>query len=148
VIASALEITGGADLAEPFLITGEAAVPAGAVVIIDDREPGRLKLSDRPYDARVAGVVSGAGDLSPGVIMSPSGAPHRGAIVALSGRIAVLADASNSPIHPGDLLTTSTIPGRAMKATDADRSPGAIIGKAMSSLESGRGLVLMLVTLQ
>ena len=33
-------------------------------------------------------------------------------------------------------------------ATDRDRAFGASIGKAMSSLESGRGLVLVLVNLQ
>ena len=35
-----------------------------------------------------------------------------------------------------------------MKATDHDRAQGAIIGKAMSSLEEGTGMVLVLVTLQ
>ena len=68
--------------------------------------------------------------------------------VALSGRVYVWADASYGAIEPGDMLTTSTIPGHAMKATDSDRSHGAVIGKAMSSLEKGRGLVLVLVSLQ
>jgi hypothetical protein len=35
-----------------------------------------------------------------------------------------------------------------MKATDPDRSHGAIIGKAMTRLDSGTGLVLVLVNLQ
>jgi len=35
-----------------------------------------------------------------------------------------------------------------MKATDRDRSHGTVIGKAMERLESGRGLVLVLVNLQ
>ena len=35
-----------------------------------------------------------------------------------------------------------------MKATDKDRSYGAVIGKAMSPLEQGEGLILVLVTLQ
>ena len=35
-----------------------------------------------------------------------------------------------------------------MKATDQARTAGAVLGKAMSSLESGRGLVLVLVSLQ
>jgi len=148
VIASVVEITGGADLAEPFMINSEEAVPAGAVLVIDDRIPGRLKLSDTPYDVRVAGVVSGAGDLSPGLIMSQNGASHGGVNVALSGRVYVLAEASNGPINLGDLLTTSATPGHAMKVTDAVRSPGTIIGKAMSALESGRGLVMVLVSLQ
>ena len=36
----------------------------------------------------------------------------------------------------------------AMKAADPERAHGAILGKAMSSLEAGTGLVLVLVSLQ
>jgi hypothetical protein len=35
-----------------------------------------------------------------------------------------------------------------MRASDHDRSNGAVIGKAMSTLDSGTGLVLVLVNLQ
>jgi hypothetical protein len=35
-----------------------------------------------------------------------------------------------------------------MRASDPDRMSGAVIGKAMTSLASGQGLVLVLVTLQ
>jgi hypothetical protein len=68
--------------------------------------------------------------------------------VALSGRVFVKADASAGPIRPGDLLTTSAVPGHAMKVADHDRAQGAVLGKAMTGLESGTGLVLVLVTLQ
>jgi hypothetical protein len=68
--------------------------------------------------------------------------------VALTGRVCVQADASNGPIKPGDLLTTSSTAGRAMKVTDHVRAQGAILGKAMSSLSEGNGMVLVLVTLQ
>jgi hypothetical protein len=60
----------------------------------------------------------------------------------------VRADASQGAIKPGDLLTTSAIPGHAMKVTDHLRAQGAILGKAMSALKQGQGLVLVLVTLQ
>jgi hypothetical protein len=68
--------------------------------------------------------------------------------VALSGRVYVRADASTDAIRPGDLLTTSSLRGHAMKATDHARAQGAVIGKAMSSLDRGTGLVLVLVALQ
>jgi hypothetical protein len=71
-----------------------------------------------------------------------------GSNVALSGRVYVKAETSAGPIQPGDMLTTSGLPGHAMKAADRDQSQGAILGKAMTSLESGTGLVLVLVTLQ
>ena len=68
--------------------------------------------------------------------------------VALTGRVYCWTDASAGSVRPGDLLTTSDIPGHAMKVSDYRRAQGAILGKAMSSLESGKGLVLVLVTLQ
>jgi hypothetical protein len=46
------------------------------------------------------------------------------------------------------LLTTSSVPGYAMKVTDHSRAAGAILGKAMTALSEGKGMVLVLVTLQ
>jgi hypothetical protein len=143
-----LVIRGGMDLAEPFAVSGSGSIPKGAVVVIDDENPGQLKLSAGPYDPRVAGVVSGAGGINPGLTLTQRGVDANGLNVALTGRVYALADASNGPIVPGDLLTTSEMPGHAMKATDRTRSFGAIIGKAMSPLEKGQGLVLVLVSLQ
>ena len=142
-----LSITGGADVAEPFAMSG-ADIPKGSVVVIDDAHPGQLKLSERAYDKRVAGIVSGAGGVNPGLTLSQPELVVGGQNVALTGRVYALADAANGPIEPGDLLTTSSVPGHAMKAADSAQAQGAILGKAMSRLESGRGLVLVLVTLQ
>jgi len=147
--ARTLTLYGGADLAEPFQISNsEREVPKGAVVIIDEENPGHLMLSERAYDTRVAGVVSGAGGVNPGIQLKQTGVLEGGQDVALSGRVYVQADATSAPIKPGDLLTTSDTPGHAMKVTDPARAHGAILGKAMTKLESGRGLVLVLVTLQ
>lgn len=142
-----LQITGGADVAEPFL-TGEQEIAKGAVVVIDEENPGRLKLSDRAYDTRVAGIISGANGIQPGLTLSQKGAVEGGQNVALSGRVYVRADAGNGTIKPGDLLTTSSVPGHAMKATDPARGQGAILGKAMTGLTEGQGMVLVLVSLQ
>ncbi len=68
--------------------------------------------------------------------------------VALSGRVYCWVDASLGAIEPGDLLTTSSTPGHAMKAMDTAKAQGAIIGKAMTGLKSGKGLILVLVNLQ
>ena len=146
---SSITIEGGADLAEPFKITsGENEVPQGAVVVIDDQNPGHLKLSDLAYDTRVAGVVSGANGISPGIQMQQQGILDGGKNVALTGRVYVLANTSNGAIRPGDLLTTSSTPGHAMKVTDHGRAQGAILGKAMTGLSESKGMVLVLVTLQ
>jgi hypothetical protein len=142
-----LTITGGADVAEPFDISTPEA-PKGSVVIIDEQNPGRLKVSDRSYDTRVAGILSGANGVNPGISLSQQGILEGGQHVALSGRVYVRADASEAPIKPGDLLTTAHLPGHAMKVLDHARAQGAILGKAMSPLPEGTGLVLVLVTLQ
>jgi hypothetical protein len=60
----------------------------------------------------------------------------------------VKVDASHGAICPGDLLTTSERPGHAMKVGESGRAQGAILGKAMTALKDGQGLVLVLVTLQ
>ena len=142
-----LTIRGGADLAEPFEFSG-SDIAKGAVLVIDDEQPGKLKLSDRPYDTRVAGIVSGANGVNPGISLHQDGVLESGQNVALSGRVYVQADASLGAIRPGDLLTTSSTPGHAMKVSDHGKAQGAILGKAMSGLKDGKGMVLVLVTLQ
>ena len=144
-----LTIRGGADLAEPFEISrGEMEVPKGAVVVIDEENPGQLKMSSRAYDSHVAGVISGANGINPGIQMQQQGLLEGGKNVALTGRVYVLADAKNGAINPGDLLTTSDSPGHAMRVTDPSRAQGAILGKAMGELKQGKGMVLVLVSLQ
>lgn len=144
-----LKITGGSDFAEPFDVISNETVEPGMVVAIDPDNPGQLRISDQAYDFTVAGCVSGANGINPGLVMGQDGSEANGEFpVALSGRVYCLADANNGAIQPGDLLTTSNNPGHAMKVTDFDLAQGAIIGKAMSSLEEGTGLILVLVTLQ
>ncbi len=151
VTVKALQITGGADFAENFDVSAEPAseIQPGMVVTIDPAQPGKLALSRRAYDRRVAGIISGAGDVKPGMMMGAAGTLANGQHpVALSGRVYVWADAARGAIRPGDLLTTSATPGHAMRAGNASQARGAIIGKAMTGLKQGRGLVLVLVTLQ
>jgi len=152
-----LQITGGADFAENFDVnvetTGDeelaAKVEAGMVVSIDPTSPGKLRLSAQAYDRRVAGIISGAGGVKPGMMMSQEGTLADGKHpVALTGRVYCWVDASQGAVEPGDLLTTSSTPGHAMKATNPAKAQGAIIGKAMTGLKEGKGLALVLVTLQ
>jgi hypothetical protein len=157
-VTTVLQITGGADLSEQFEVGGSMTASEGAssepilpgtLVSIDPEKPGKLLISSKSYDRKVAGVISGAGGLRPGMLMSQSDSAADGQHpVALTGRVYCWADAAQGPIDPGDLLTTSDAPGHAMKVTDHARAQGAIIGKAMTSLKEGRGLVLVLVALQ
>jgi hypothetical protein len=141
-----LEINGGGDIAGPFPAGDGPKIEPGTVMAIDSKRPGALKMSDAPYDRRVAGIAAGAGGLTPGLVLRPGSAPEGGIELALAGRAYCKAEADSAPIEPGDLLTTSTVPGHAMKASRPD-CHGAVIGKAMSGLKRGRGLVLVLVNL-
>jgi NAD(P)H-hydrate repair Nnr-like enzyme with NAD(P)H-hydrate dehydratase domain len=57
-----------------------------------------------------------------------------------------MADADVAPIRPGDLLTTSTMSGHCRRVTEPARAFGAVIGKALTALLSGQGLVRVLVS--
>lgn len=142
-----LQITGGSDLAENFEMA-DAQVKPGMIVAIDPQNSGKLVLARGAYNRQVAGIISGANNLSAGMILPDLKEGENSMPVALSGRVWVYADATKKPIKPGDLLTTSEIPGYAMKVTKYKRAQGAIIGKAMTELKSGTGLVLVLVSLQ
>ena len=84
----------------------------------------------------------------PGIILDKRMCEQPRMPVALVGKVFCKADANHSPIAVGDALTTSSTPGHAMKATDRAEAFGAVIGKALGRLESGRGLIPMLIALQ
>jgi hypothetical protein len=148
VTTQVLEITGGSDFSENFDIRTGDAQP-GMLVSIDPAHPGELAVSERAYDRTVAGVVSGAGGVKPGLRMGQRNSVADGSHpVALTGRVYCLVDADRGAVEPGDLITTSDTPGHGMKVSDYARAHGAIIGKAMTPLAGGSGLVLVLVSLQ
>lgn len=151
IVTQEIQITGGADLSEQFTVTsGAGEIQPGMLVSIDPKNPGSLVVSGKAYDKTIAGVISGAGGVKPGMYMGQKGTAADGAhAVALTGRVYCYVDASENAVEPGDMLTTSDTAGYAMKAVDHDRAQGAVIGKAMTSLGKGeKGLVLVLVNLQ
>jgi hypothetical protein len=136
-----------ADCAEEFLARDEVLPPSGTVMVID--EGGALRPSASAYDKRVAGVISGAGGLRPGIVMGKQAERQDQAVsIALSGKVFCQADASFGAIEVGDLLASSPTIGHAMKAADREQAFGAVIGKALGSLVRGQGLVPILVALQ
>ena len=134
----------GADCAENFDVTGEAAEP-GTVMVVDDLE--KLKPCDRSYDSRVAGIVSGADAYRPGLILDrrETGSVRRP--IALIGKVYCKVDAAFGAIAAGDLLTTSPTLGHAMKAADSGKSFGTTLGKALRSWSDGKGLIPVQVAL-
>ncbi len=135
-----------ADCAEEFDVAEVEPVEPGTVMVLDD--DGAVRCSRRPYDPRVAGVVSGAGAYRPGIVLDRQGPSSARKPIALLGKVYSKVDARFAPIDVGDLLTTSSTPGHAMKAADRGRAFGAVIGKALRPLEDGQGLVPILIALQ
>jgi hypothetical protein len=139
-----VKLMNAGDIAEDF----DAARPdldPGTVVCIGDDES--VRPCTREYDGRVVGVISGAGELKPGVVLGGECSQQSRSRIALTGRVYCLVDAGSAPIRPGDQLTTSSTPGYAMRAAP-HRSAGAVLGKALRALPEGRGLIPILVTLQ
>jgi len=150
IITDEVEIKGGSDLAELFEITNsETEVEAGYLVSLDPTAPGKLQISSERYDTKVAGIVSGANGIKPGILMGQDDTMATGDdLVTLSGRTYVRANATNGAIKIGDMITSSAVAGQAMRASNKKKSRGAVIGKAMTELVDGEGFILVLVNLQ
>ena len=142
----AVELGTGLDYAEGFNVVDKSNIEPGTILCIDPENPGHLRISNASYDTKVAGIVAGANDLGTGISL---GSGIHDFNVALAGRVYCNVDASSSSVEVGDLLTTSSVPGYAMKVLDRDKAQGAILGKAMENLAKGhKGQILVLVTLQ
>ncbi len=121
---------------------------AGTVVVLDSTKSNQVISSSQSYDTRVAGVISE----QPGIALGEKG--YSKVLVATTGRVRVKVDASKGPIHIGDLLVTSDVPGIAMKSEPVEfagrkmHMPGTLIGKALEPLEKGTGTILVLLSLQ
>ncbi len=144
----------GLDIAERFETSQD--VQAGDLLVGDDTKTHQLKKSSLPYDSRFIGIVSSSPALifkGNQVIISASAKAFtqgREVPVALAGRVLCKVSDEGGPISAGDLLTTSSLPGHAMKASDPQKSRGAIIGKALEpfnfeSKKSKTGKVIVLV---
>ncbi len=122
---SLISNAGAYDIAEDYPTRDDSLKP-GNIVSIDTNEKGFIKKTSRPYDKNIVGVFSG----KPGLRLSQTEQTISGGSVipiALVGRVPVNVSTENGPIKPGDYLTSSSVPGAAMKATQ----PGEVIGKAL-----------------
>ena len=133
-------VTTGADLAE-YYYASDSSIRPGDVVSLDLDSPEGIRKSTGRYDETVLGVVS----TEPGMILGtvPTSGVNGVQVlsesdaeniteriplpIALAGRIPVNVSIENGIIKAGDLLTPSSIPGVAMKATKA----GRVIGQAL-----------------
>jgi hypothetical protein len=137
----------GGDYAESVDVTGDRGkYEPGDVLVIDSVSAGRFLKSAGPYSTSVAGIYS----TKPGTVGRRQPTPRTVDEVpmAMMGIVPTNVTTENGPIRPGDLLVTSSTLGYAMKGTDRSRMLGAVLGKALGSLDSGKGMVEVVVTLQ
>jgi hypothetical protein len=132
-----------ADCAEDFDVSGATKVEPGTVMVLG--ADGALSASQQAYDKRVVGVISGAGDYRPGIVLDKQQTSGNRQPIALMGKVFCKVDARYGAIEVGDLLTTSATPGHAMKANDPFKAFGAVIGKALRPLMEGQGLIPILI---
>jgi len=141
--------TCGADYAEAVDVTGDRTkYEPGDILVIDPDAPGKFLKSNQAYSTLVAGIYS----TKPGFVGRKQPAtPETSATevpMAMVGRVPTKVSAENGPIKVGDLLVASSTLGHAMKGTDRSLLTGAVVGKALGSLDSGTGVIEVLVTLQ
>jgi hypothetical protein len=118
--------TSGADLAERY--TSQEPLEFGDVVVIDPLNDHAVKKSKYQYEPTMVGVVS----TDPGFI---SGAYTENSYpIGLIGRVPVKVSTENGMVQVGDYLTTSSVPGVAMKATLS----GRVLGKALESIDPSK----------
>lgn len=133
---------GGADFAE--MLPAEEGLEPGDVLVIGSE--GKLERSGEAYQSSVVGVYS----TRPGFV-GGSGIDQdmTGKIpLAVIGVVPVKASAENGTIRPGDLVTTASTPGHAMRCKGAEKCFGRTIGKALQGLKDGTGVIKLLVLLQ
>jgi len=142
-------VTCGGDYAESVDVAGlRTSYEPGDVLVIGPDSGSDVVKSSEPYSTAVTGVYS----TKPGVVGRRQTTELKISKTELSmamiGIVPTKVSAENGPIKRGDLLVTSSIPGYAMKGTDRSRLTGAVIGKALGNLDSGKGLIEAVITLQ
>ncbi len=111
---------------------GSASLGVAKMVVINDKDvkDGSLissstegvKLSTIPYDAQILGVVA----RDAGIIISNTDSKNALPVIS-TGSVYVLVSSKNGVIKKGDIITSSTIPGVAVKAAKS----GYVLGYAM-----------------
>ena len=137
----------GGDYAESVDVSGSRTnYGPGDVLVLDTENPGKILKSVEAYSTSVSGIYS----TKPGTVgRRQTTAKNADEVpMAMMGIVPAKVSAENGPVKVGDLLVSSSTPGYAMKGTDHNRMLGAVIGKAMGKLDSGTGVIEVLVTLQ
>ncbi len=133
----------GADLAEIYP-TNDPTLKSGEIVSIDKESIySGVKRSSGSYDKDAIGIIT----TKPGYILGDdtSVSDISIATVALAGRVPLLVNNENGPIRIGDMLTSSSEAGVAMRATKA----GQVIAQALSGYGGDNsGIVIAFIKME
>ena len=121
----------GADADARRRVSSGRSVEPGDVVTLDPQGAGAVCAATTALDPRVVGIA----------VAGP--APAGQVLVALGGIVTCRVDAADGPIVPGDLLTTSIVPGHASRAVAP--LAGTTVAKALQPIAEGRGVIRVLV---
>lgn len=160
VFADGTYTSPAADFAELIAVEPQTYVPEpGDVMVIDPENERAVVVSDEPYSTLVAGVystkpgfVGGGSDEWEQHLVQAGANPHQLSAVkhqiplAIVGIVPCKVSAENGAIAVGDLLVTASTPGHAMR--EANPRVGSVLGKALGRLDSGTGVIEVLITLQ
>jgi hypothetical protein len=129
------------------------AKPSAVFYGVQNRIPlVEVALATKACDTRVCGIVDEpilSDDAIPDLDQKSLGKGTVGLMVTLGAYAYCKVDADISPIAAGDLLTTSNTPGHAQHFDPQIGSAvGCIIGKALASLEKGKGKIPILISHQ
>ena len=135
-------------------------VEPGDVLELDPENSGCYRRARQPCSTSVAGVVFTESGFVPGSLPAtnhPLQTTHHvlpttlyspatdSTLLALFGIVPVKVTDEGGPVRPGDLLVASSTPGYAMR-WDPGKSPLCTpMGKTLEPLESGSGMVLVLL---
>ncbi len=112
-----LEITGGCDIKED--LNSKQDLEPGDVVVIDEKNPGQIRRTDEKYDRKVAGIISGANGINPGISLSQDDVLTGDYPLTMVGRVYIKVVGK---VEVGDMLTTSHLPGHAMAVSDFSKA--------------------------
>ena len=119
--------------------TGKSLIP-GTVVCLAAGGKRKVQACRTVGDPRLLGVVVESAGLLSGDASGP-----KAVCVALFGTADCCVEADSGPVEVGDLLTPSNVTGHARRVDPADVQPGALLGKALAPLKSGRGVIPIVV---
>lgn len=133
-VSKALAQFNGIEVTSTLPVVDKAAVN-GDILTVSSKGLIRATV---PYDANLFGIVQNQ------ALLIYKGFDDNGKAIARTGLASVNVTDAGGKIYPGDFITSSAIPGKGMKATEA----GYVIGQALDGLEGSSGQITVALRIE